>query len=126
MADTTTTPPAEKKEALQTEAAELEQDIKEAEQDAEKARESGDDKRADRLEASIAETKKELTEVKGLLKQLVERPFAPAPGDGEQAPAAPAGDDKSEQKQGQEHEEEAPPTKPKKGHWLFGDRWNEE
>lgn len=125
MADTPTTQTAaaDNKEALKTEAAELEQDIKEAEIDAAAARVAGDDARADRLEASITETKKELGEVKGLLKQLMDRPFAPAPGDGETPPAAPAGEDKKDQ------EQEEPPTeeRPKgKKHWLFGDRWNQE
>lgn len=130
MSDTTTATtqdPAEKKDDLKTEAAELEQDIKEAEKEAEQARDKGDDARADRLEASIAETKKELGEIKTLLKGLTERPFHPAPGDADKPPAdGAAGSSEGEQKQGQEQTEDTTETKPKKRHWLYGDRWNEE
>lgn len=115
----------ESKEALRTEAAELETDIKEAETDAAAARVAGDDDRAMRLETAIAETKAELREIKALLKQQEERPFHRAPGDGET-------ETKQEQGQGQEpetkqgQEQDAPDPKPKKKHWLYGERWNQE
>lgn len=123
---TTNTDPAEQKAELQTEAAELQQDIKEAKTEAAAERVAGNDARADKLEASIAKTQTDLDDIKATLKQLVERPFAPAPGDGETPPATPAGDGKGEQKQDQEQEEPPPDDKPAKGHWLFGKRWNEE
>lgn len=120
---TATTPPPPNPEGLKTEAAELTADIKETEKEAEAARAAGNDARADRLEASIAETRKDLEEIKTSLKALTERPFHPAPGDGETTPPAPAA--------GEGTTEETPPettpeTKPKKRHFLFGDRWNEE
>lgn len=127
MSDTTTATtqdPAQQKEALQTDAAELEQDIKEAEQDAKEARKDGNDERADKLEASIAETKKELGEIKTLLKGLTERPFHPAPGDGD---TPPTGEKQGETKQEeQRQEQDEPPAEPKRKHWMFGDRWNQE
>jgi seryl-tRNA synthetase len=122
---TTSTDPAEQKAELQTDAAELQQDIKEAKTEAAAERAAGNDARADKLEASIAKTQADLDDIKATLKQLVERPFAPAPGDGETPPATPAGDDKGEQKQGQEQEEPPADEQPAKGHWLFGKRWNE-
>jgi hypothetical protein len=108
-------------EGLKLEAAELTADIKETEQEAKEARSAGNDARADRLEASLKETRGELAEIKTLLQGLTDRPFHPAPGDGETPPA-------------QTPAEETPPAetppaeeKPKgKRHFLFGDRWNED
>lgn len=109
--------------ALKTEAAELQTDITEAKQEAQQAREAGNDERADRIEASIAKTQTELEEIKTMLKGFTDRPFHPAPGDGEQPPATPP---EGEQKQDQAAESEGEQKPPKKKHWLFGDRWNQE
>src|SRR3954469_1031426 len=119
MGDTTaTTDPAQKKEELATEAAELVTDIKETEQEVKEARAAGDDARVTRLETSLTEAKKDLGEIKTLLVELKDRPFHPAPGDGETPPAAPVGE---ENKDGQEQAATPPEDKPKKKHWLYGD-----
>lgn len=108
---------------LKTEAAELEQDIKEAQQEATQARKDGDDERAARLEASIADTRKELAEIKDMLKGFTERPFHPAPGDDEpQQQQQPADETKTDETK---TDDDAVKPKPKR-HWLFGDRWNQE
>lgn len=120
---TATAPDPAQKEALQTEAAELQTDVTEAKQELQQAKADGDDARVAKLEASITATNKDLSEIKATLKQLVERPFAPAPGDGEQQPAAPAGEQQTTEQTTTETEQ---PEKPKKGHWLYGSRWNQE
>lgn len=119
---TATTPPPPNPEGLKTEAAELTADIKETEKEAEQARAAGNDARAERLEASLAETRKDLDEIKATLKGLADRPFHPAPGDGETPPATPA----AESTPPETPAETSPETKPKRRHFLFGDRWNEE
>ena len=131
MSETTTTPPPagtpaqqELKQTLQTEAQELKDDLKETKGELQQAKADGDTDRVAKLEASMDETKKTLGEIQASLKQLVERPFAPAPGDTEQTPAAPAGDE--QQPKETEQSSEQPPEKPKKKHWLYGDRWNQE
>lgn len=118
----------EKKEELKLDANELEQDIKEAETEAAAERVAGNDARADKLEASIAETRKELTEIKDLIKGMSDRPFAPAPGDGEPAPDAQGrtGDGAAEKDAAPEGDGQGDEKKPKKKHWLYGDRWNQE
>lgn len=115
------------KEALQAEASELGADIKEAQQEAQQARDAGNDVRADRLEVSIAKTQSDLDEIKATLKAMAERPFAPAPGDGEAAPDAQGrtGDGAAEKDAAPETTPDAD-TKPKKGHWLYGQRWNQD
>lgn len=110
--------------ALETEAAELKQDIKEAKNDAQQARKDGDDERATRLEASIAKTQTDLDEIKATLKEMAGRPYAPAPGDGETPPAPPAGEQKTETTEGQAPAEGE--NKPRRKHWMFGDRWNQD
>lgn len=129
MDTTTETPPAapaggqQNPEALKTEATELQQDIKEAKQEATQARKDGDDERADRLEASITATQAELKDIKTLLEDIKGRPFHPAPGDNT-ATAAPAATD---DKQGQDEQDPAGKRpKKKRGHFMFGDRWNTE
>ena len=115
-------PPAEQKEALQLEAGELQQDIKEAKQEVKQARAEGNDERANRIESAIAKQQADLDEIKQTLKGLADRPFHPAPGDGEAPPAPPAGGEQTEQQQ-----ETEPESKPKgKRHWLYGDRWNQD
>lgn len=124
---TATEPPKDpaQKEALETEAGELQADIKEAKEEAKEARADGDDARAARLEASIAKTQADLEEIKGLIKGITDRPFAPAPGDGEPAPDA-----QGRTGDGAAEKDAAPETddakQPKKKHWLYGDRWNQD
>lgn len=114
---------------LQTEAAELQADITEAKQEAQQARQDGDDERAARIEAAMNKQQAELDEIKTLLKGLTDRPFHPAPGDdsSDQGAAAAAAGGGEQGAATQEAETEtAAESKPKKGHWLYGDRWNQD
>jgi hypothetical protein len=119
-----TTPPPAAAAALDTEAKELQADITETKTEAAAARTAGDDARADRLEANIAKTQADLDEVKTMLKALTDRPFHPAPGDGE-APAP--GDGENKPGNGEAPAEEPKTDKPKgRPNRFFGDRWNQD
>jgi hypothetical protein len=119
--------------ALETEAGELQQDIKEAKTEAAAERVAGNDARADKLEASIAEAKSDLAEIKATLAEIKGRPYAPAPGDEEAAPDGQGrtGDgaaEKTAAAEGQGDGQAAAETegKPRKKHWFYGDRFNQD
>lgn len=115
--------------ALESEAAELKQDIKEATTEAQAERVAGNDARADKIEASIAETKSDLAEIKATLAEIKGRPYAPAPGDGEPAPddKGATGDGAAEKTAAAEGQADgAAEDKPKKRHWFYGDRFNQD
>jgi hypothetical protein len=136
---TTETPPVAEGAAdpagLQTEAAELRQDVKEAKQEAQQARKDGDDERAERLEQSIAATNGRLDKIETLLEEIKGRPFHPAPGDGAPAAAeggaaeggaAPAAEGGAAPAAAEDGAGQTGKRKKRRAHFMFGERWNSE
>lgn len=87
------------KEELETEKAELEQDIEETKEEAKAARKEGDTERAEQLEATVQKVVDgALADIKAQLKALTERPFHPAPeADKPAGTEAGAGEEKKDQ-----------------------------